>query len=302
MSRLTFGVNVRGVQSPAEFVQWVRRADELGFDVLAAPDHLGGMSPFAALSAASMVSSRLRLRTYVLNAAFWNPALLAREVATLDALSGGRAELGIGAGHMRHEFEDAGIAWQPLEERVEAMERTVVEVRTRLADNGHRPRPVQSPVPLAIGAMSRAGLDVAARHAEVISFAGLRQVSGAAPGTFTLCTAEDTRARVAEVRDRAGERSYVSDVLLQAVVIDENPAEVAEAFAADVPGLTGAQVLENPFVLIATDAPAAAGELRRRQREYGFTSFTTHQHHLEALGSVIAASRVDSAAPLASGA
>ena len=72
----------------------VRRADELGYDVFAAPDHLGGLAPFAALTAAGMVSERLRLRTYVLNTGFWNPALLAREAATLDVLSQGRAELG----------------------------------------------------------------------------------------------------------------------------------------------------------------------------------------------------------------
>jgi len=78
--------------------QLVRRADELRYDVFAAPDHLGGLAPITALTAAGMTSGRLRLRTYVLNTGFWNPALLAREVASLDLLSQGRAELGLGAG------------------------------------------------------------------------------------------------------------------------------------------------------------------------------------------------------------
>lgn len=123
-AQIQFGVNVLAVESWPDFEQLVRRADELGYDVFAAPDHLGGLAPFAALSAASVVSSRLRLRTYVLNTGFWNAALLAREVATLDLLSTGRAELGLGAGHMRREHDDARLPWLPLLERVQALEQT----------------------------------------------------------------------------------------------------------------------------------------------------------------------------------
>jgi alkanesulfonate monooxygenase SsuD/methylene tetrahydromethanopterin reductase-like flavin-dependent oxidoreductase (luciferase family) len=90
----------------------VHPADELGFDVFAAPDHLRSLAPFAALAAAGMVSARLRLRTYVLNAGFRNPAL-SREVATLDVLSGGRAELGLGAGRIKREHDDARLPWAP---------------------------------------------------------------------------------------------------------------------------------------------------------------------------------------------
>jgi len=74
MSDIQFGVNVHAVSSRRDFHQLVHRADELGYDVFAAPDHLGGLAPFAALTSAGMISERLRLRTYVLNAGFWNPA------------------------------------------------------------------------------------------------------------------------------------------------------------------------------------------------------------------------------------
>jgi hypothetical protein len=70
-----------------------------------------------------MVSHRLRLRTYVLDAGFWNAVLLARDVATLDALSDGRVELGVGAGHIRHEHENARLPWLPFRDRVAAMAR-----------------------------------------------------------------------------------------------------------------------------------------------------------------------------------
>jgi alkanesulfonate monooxygenase SsuD/methylene tetrahydromethanopterin reductase-like flavin-dependent oxidoreductase (luciferase family) len=179
----------------------VRRADALSYGVVAAGDHLGGLASFAALSAAGMISERLRLRTYVLNTGFWNLALLARKVATLDVLSRGRAELGLGAGHMKSEHEDARLPWLPLQARGRALEEMVLEVRRRLADEAHRPQPVQRPVPLLVGAMSDPALSVAARHAEIVGFAGLRHVTGAPAGTFTVCSAAEMAQR-AELRQR----------------------------------------------------------------------------------------------------
>jgi probable F420-dependent oxidoreductase len=291
MRDIQFGVNLHAVSSGEEFRRLVTRADQLGYDVFAVPDHLGALSPFASLAAAGMVSSRLRLRSYVLNAGFWNPALLARAAATLDVLSGGRAEIGLGAGHMKSEHDDAGLPWLPLRQRISALERTAAEVLRRLSDPAHEPSPVQQPVPVMIGAMSAAGLSVAARHADIVGFAGLRQVTGAPPGTFTLSPAAEAARRVDQVRREAGDRSYRSDVLLQQVVIDADPAGPAARFAAAVPDLTPDQVLASPFVLLASDAAAAAAELRRRREEYGFDSVTTHQPSMEALGQVIAAYR-----------
>ena len=291
MAAMQFGVNFHGAASASEFGRLVRRAGELGFDVFAAPDHLGAAGPFTALAAAGAISDRLRLRTYVLNVGFWNPALLAREVATLDLLSGGRAELGIGAGHAKSEHDDARLPWLPFTERIEAMESMVTEVRRRLADPEHEPRPVQQPVPLMVAAMSAAGLAVAARHADVVGFAGLRQVRGERLGTFTLVSAAETAERVAQVREQAAGRPYRSDVLLQHVVVGKPPAEPAGEMAAAVPRLSVEQILDSPFVLYAEDAPGAAAELRRRHELYGFDSVTTHQPSMEALGEVIAAYR-----------
>jgi probable F420-dependent oxidoreductase len=291
MSEIQFGINVQAVSSWWDFQQLVRRTDELGYDVFAAPDHLGALAPFAALVGAGAISGRLRLRTYVLNVGFWNPALLAREVATLDMLSQGRAELGLGAGHMKSEHEDARLPWMPLNQRITALEDMVLEVRRRLADETHQPRPVQQPVPVMIGAMSRAGLAVAARHADVVGFTGLRQVKDAPVGTFTLCSATETAERVDEVRRQAGGRRYRTDVLLQVVVIGRDPEEAAAELTARVPGLTVEQLLDSPFVLLAQDAAQAADELRRRRAVYGFDSVTTHQPNLEALGEVVAAYR-----------
>lgn len=286
---IEFAVNLRGAGSPAEFTRVVRRADELGFDVLAAPDHLGAPDPFVVLSGAAMVTSRLRLRTYVLNAAFWNAALLAREVATLDRISGGRVELGLGAGYMRSEFEDAGVPWSRLDDRVQIMERLLLEVQRRLSEPSMEPKPMQPHIPLMIGAMSGLGLSVAARHADVIGFSGLRLVRG----TLALCSSEETAERVAEVRRLAAGRPYRSDVLLQRVVVDGDPEQAAAALVREIGGgVSAAQILDSPFVLLSPNPEQAAAELRRRRTMFAFDSITTHQPSMEALGEVLAALRV----------
>ena len=278
---MQLGVNLRDVAGRQGLLDLVRRADELGYDVLAVPDHLGALSPFATLAAAAAMTERLRLRTYVLNVGFWNPALLAREVTTLDMLSGGRLELGLGAGHMKSEHDDAGLPWFRFDERVALLERMTADVRRR----------VRAGVPMLIGAMSHHGLAVAARHADIVAFSGLRQVKGAAPGTFTVSSASETAERVEEVRRQAGDRPYRSDVLLQKVIIGREPHETAAEIAAATPGLSVEQILDTPFVLFGRDADHAAQELRRRHHVYGFDGVTTHQPNMEALGEVMAAYR-----------
>jgi probable F420-dependent oxidoreductase len=221
------------------------------------------------------------LRTYVLNVGFWNPALLAREVTTLEMLSEGRIELGLGAGHMKSEHDDAGLPWDSLDRRVERLEGMARDMRRRLGAG----------VPLVIGAMSHRGLAVAAREADIVAFSGLRQVRGAPRGTFTLSSAAETAERVEEVRRLAGDRPYRSDALLQKVVLGREPEDVAAEVAAATPGLTVEQILDTPFALFARDARHAAEELRRRHQVYGFDGVTTHQPGMEALGEVMAAYR-----------
>lgn len=105
--------------------QEVRRHEHSGFDFVAKGDHVDDLSPLPLLATAAAASERLRLRTYVLNACFWNSILLARDAATLDRLSDGRLELGLGAGTVKSEFEVARIAWRPSSARIAQTEETL---------------------------------------------------------------------------------------------------------------------------------------------------------------------------------
>jgi probable F420-dependent oxidoreductase len=258
--------------------------DELGFEFVGCGDHLGRRAPFSFLTAAAAASDRLRLRTYVLNVGFWNPALLAREAATVDRVTDGRLELGLGAGTIRSEFEQAGLPWRPASERIVRMEQTVELVRHLLGDSSHEPQPVQRPIPILIGTMSMRGLTIAAEHADIVAFAAIRQAEGKPPGVLRSATAQETDELVAHARQCANGRSFESDVLLQVVELGRDPLRAAKAFVEREGDEEDPRVLaESPCALFARTAADAAAELERRRDQWGFTSFTTFWPSADAL-------------------
>src|SRR4051812_28836518 len=119
MRDFRFSTNVFGVPSREAFIDRCQLVERLGYDTVFVPDHLGAPAPFPVLIAAAEATRRLRVGTLVLNVCFWNPALLAREVATTDILTGGRLELGLGSGYVKSEFDDAGIAWESFGARAD---------------------------------------------------------------------------------------------------------------------------------------------------------------------------------------
>ena len=140
-----FGVGLRGAKSMSSVQDGARRAEDLGFDVLHLPDHIGAPAPFPTLMAAAAATKTLRMGTFVLNACFYKPALLARDVAALRDLSGGRFELGLGAGYAQEEFEAAEMRYPSARERIdylahvtEYMAEHLPDVPILIAGNGDR--------------------------------------------------------------------------------------------------------------------------------------------------------------------
>ncbi|GAB3447542.1 TIGR03621 family F420-dependent LLM class oxidoreductase [Streptomonospora sediminis] len=291
MRKFRFGFSSR----QGEIDRWAqvcRDAEESGYDSIQVPDHLGAASPFALLAAAAAVTSRLRLGTLVLNNEFWNPALLAREAATVDRLSAGRLELGLGAGHMKSEFESAGLPWRSHPERTDRLEQSIGELDRLFAEDGQQPLPHQVPrPPLLIGAHGERGLDLAARHADIVGFAGLTQIKGARMGTFRVADADETRRRVDFVRQQAGSRADALEfnLLVQAVVLTDDAEKSAAELAATYSGSgldTAQQVLQSPYMLVGT-ATEIAAELIANREEFGFSYITTHGPSRDPLGEVI---------------
>ncbi|MEY9213141.1 TIGR03621 family F420-dependent LLM class oxidoreductase [Thermobifida halotolerans] len=289
MTDFRFGVNFRDADLD-HWTDYCAQTEALGFDVLYAYDHLGQPDPFAMLAAAAAATTRLGLGTYVVNNEFHNPALLARAAATVDRLSGGRLELGLGAGHMKREFDDAAVPWRPYAERIERLERTIVELDRRFAAG--EPTPARSPRPtLTVGGHGERILALAARHADVVAFSGLKQHPERAPGEFTVAGTDELLRRVEFVRRTAGERAGELEfsVLVQAVLLTDDPertfAETAGLFTeAGLPDLRA--VLDSPFVLLGS-AEEIAREIIAHRDRFGFTTVVAHGTHRDALARVI---------------
>lgn len=302
MREFRFSFNIFGIQSRDAFADTCRRAERYGYDVVFAADHLGIPAPFPLLVAAAGATERMRVGTLVLNAAFWNPALLAREVATTDILTGGRLEVGLGAGHMKWEFDAAGITWEPFGARAARLEKTIRELERfftadleGLAGRRTPPKPVQrrgfggSGPPLIVGGTGDPILRTAARHADIIGVAGAYQIPGEPPGTFRLGTAAEAAERVAFARRHAGDRADEIEwhLLVQAVVVTGDRRAAAENLVAEHGrGMTPGEALETPFLLIGTE-DEIAGQLTRHRERYGFSFVTIHEPYMEAFGPVI---------------
>ncbi|MGW2561538.1 LLM class F420-dependent oxidoreductase [Streptomyces sp. NPDC001514] len=288
-----FGVNM---VTPAEGKEWrqrCRRAEELGYDVILVPDHLGMVAPFPALIAAAEATERPRLGTFVLNAAFWNPHLLAREIATADALTGGRLEIGLGTGYVKAEHDRAGLEFLPPGRRVGHLARTVEEVGRLLADEGHVPRAVQRPrPPLLIGAKGDRVLRLAAEHADIVAFTGARESNGA----MVALTAEELDERVAAYHSFAAGRETPAELnlLVQAPTITDDRRAAARELLPLVPHLhlTAEQVLELPLLAIGT-VKQIADQMRAQRERYGFSYLTVLDPWMETFGQVIEELRGD---------
>src|SRR5689334_20910954 len=216
-----FGVSVHGSRSGAEWRGIARQAEELGYSTLLMPDHLGDqLSPIPALVAAADATSTLRVGSLVFDNDFRHPVMLAKESATLDVLSGGRLELGMGAGWMKPEYEQAGIPFEKPGVRIEKLEESVKIVKGLFADGpvnfaGRHytitglegsPKPVQRPrPPIHIGGGGQRLLTLAAREADIVGFIPRARPDGKSQDV-TDGTPEALEQKLTWVREAAGAR------------------------------------------------------------------------------------------------
>ncbi|MDN3027730.1 LLM class F420-dependent oxidoreductase [Streptomyces sp. S.PB5] len=275
-----FGVSLIDPAPAEEWRAKSRRAEELGYDVILVPDHLGMPAPFPALVAAASVTERPRLGTFVLNAGFWNPALLAREVATTDALTGGRLELGLGAGYVQAEHDAAGLPFGSARARVDHLRHTVEELERLLGPDA---------VPLMIGGNGERTLRLAAEHADIAAFTGVSLVTGSTEGKLVPMADADFEARLARYEELAAGRKEPAELnlLIQMVVVTDDRAAAVAPLVERVPGATVEQALELPILLVGTLEQITAQVLAQRER-YGFTYLTVLEPYMEAFAPVVA--------------
>jgi probable F420-dependent oxidoreductase len=306
MRPFRFGVNVRTAASQAEWADKARKVEALGYAVLLVPDHLAELlAPLPALATAAAATRRLRVGTAVLNNDFRHPALLAREAATLDVLSDGRLELGLGAGHMQSEYEQVGLAFDPGATRVERLGEAVVIVKRLLEGEsvtfagrhyrvtGHtiHPRPVQRPrPPVFIGGNAPRLLRVAAREADIVGLTGIAFRQGGREPDVSGFRAASVDERVRLVRETAADRfdRLELNALVQRVVVTDDRRKAAEELATGRwARLTPDEILASPYALVGT-VDQMVDDLRARRERWGISYVMTHEPFMDALAPVVA--------------
>ncbi|MEV0006113.1 LLM class flavin-dependent oxidoreductase [Micromonospora sp. NPDC050980] len=297
-----FSVQARATDA-ASWAELARTVEAAGFDALHAADHPGsGPSPFVALAAAAAVTGTLGLGSYVSNAGVREPLLLASDVATLDVVSGGRARLGVGAGHTPGEWRAVGRERPDVAGRVRRCVAVAEAVRALLAGDEvtvdtpdlaafaarlDEPRPVQDRIPLTVGTANSTLLRWAGAHADVVGLTGFGRTLPDGHRHEARWREDQIEAQLAHVTAGAAGRSTPSalEALVQHFAVTDDAGATAAPAAARL-GLTVAELLATPFALIGT-ADEIGTAVAAHERRWGVTRFVVRADAVGALAPLL---------------
>ena len=304
MAAFRFALQASGAASPAAWRELARKSEDLGFSTLYVPDHLDDQwAPMVAATVAAEATTTLRVGTLVLDNDFRHPVVVAKEAATLDVVTGGRFEFGIGAGWLRTDYEQSGIAMDRPSVRVARLAESLEIMRAMWRDGSATfegehyrvnaalgtPAPVTpGGPPLVVGGGGRRVLTLAGRYADIVSVVPALTAGHIGREVAAESVVEKYVERVRWAREAAGDRA--AELELQcwtvAVQVVPNAQEVIESMA-PLFDLTPDQLRAAPLALIGT-----AGEivemLRKRREELGFSYVVVHEPEMDALAPVIA--------------
>lgn len=303
MHPFRFGLMAHRARSPEDWAGRARRAEELGYDILLVPDHLGGqLSPIPALTAIAMATTRLRVGSFVFANDFRHPLILSREAATLDWLSGGRFELGIGAGWATADYRQLGMPYPRPGLRVERLAEALPLIKLLLAGetvdhDGHHyrlaaarvaPRPTQRPPPpVLVGGGGPRLLRLAAREADIVGF--LPQFDRRGRPMIRQASEAETARKVAIVRQAAGSR--FERIELNMFVGDAGLIRSGRSFTSSLATAlksAATSVVATPYLLYGTLAQLRE-QLERRRERLGISYYSIPGRAMEAMAPLVEA-------------
>jgi probable F420-dependent oxidoreductase len=306
-----FGVINERCHSATAWTGQARRTEDLGYATFLIRDHFvpdffgDQLAPLTALMAAAAATRTLRVGTLVIDNDYRHPIVLAKEAATLDLLSGGRLELGLGAGWLRREYDLAGIPFDPPAIRIDRLAESLQVLKGLFGDGpltftGKHyaidgldafPKPAQRPrPPILLGAGSPRMLRLAGREADIVGLLTTSTRTGTLIDDAAERLAEATAQKLAWVREGAGERWR--DLELSVIVrftATDRPHDAAEALIRERgwSGITPEQVLQMPsFVLGSLDA--AVDLLQARRERFGFSYYIVPDAARESFAPIVA--------------
>jgi len=282
-------------------------AEAAGFDEIRVADHPGTtFDPFVLLAHFAARTSDVRLGTYVVNMGVRHPLDVAIAATSLDATSGGRFTLGLGAGHTPAEWTARGGARPDVDGRMGRFLESVETVPALIAGETvdlageyvtlhnaiiAKPQAVQKPIPILVGGSNRRLLRWGGAHAQIVGMTGLGRTRADGHRHDVVWAPAATDARVNLVREaasRAGRHLPILDSLVQRIFITDDRQSTAEDFTAKFEELEPSHALDNPFGLIGS-ADFLADQLLDFQKRWGITSYCVRPDAFDATVEIMAA-------------
>ena len=306
-----FGVLAEHVQTRDALIRTARSAEEMGYATFLIRDHFleepfgHQLAPFATLATVAAMTERLRIGTLVIANDYRPPVLLAKEAATLDLLSGGRFELGLGTGFLRAEYEQAGIPFDPPGVRVDRFAESLRVLKGLFADAPFTfagehytltdfdsfPKPMQRPhPPILVGAGGKRMLSLAAREADIIGILTTSTANGVLSSGPEPRMAAAVAQQLAWIKDAAGDRFDAIELSIVPTIVIAANRQQAAADLIQSRGwgdVTAEDVLAMPAIFIGS-IDEIVTEIEARRDQYGFSYYVISDSMMEAVAPIVA--------------
>jgi len=301
-----FGVQVSKETTAKGWAELARRTEAAGYEVLTMPDHFTDqLAPVPALMAAANATTTLRVGALVFDNDYKHPVVLAKELATIDLLSDGRLDIGLGAGWMISDYEEAGIPYDSPKVRIDRFIEGVAVIRGAMAEgsfsfsgdhytitnyNG-QPKPIQARPPLLIGGGGKRVLTYAAREADIIGINGTLTAGVVGPEALSTMTAESVDEKVAIVAAAGAHR--INDIEMNIrtffVKVTNDRAATVDGISSMF-GVSKDMIDASPFALIGSVEECIEQLLERRER-WGFSYTIVGAENIDECAPIVAALR-----------
>ncbi len=299
MRPFRFGVHTAIAPSMSEWRDRARSAEGLGYSALYVTDHFDAQfGPLVAVTVAAEATTALHVGTLVLNNDLRNPVVLAKEFASLGLAAEGRVEVGLGAGWLRSDYEETGIAYDDAVMRVERLAESLTIMKALWNDgvttfegshytvrDAHcEPRPTTAPA-VIVGGGSRRILTVAAEQANIVGVN--TSLASGEKGGDSMATLDHYDRCLSWIRAAAGERFTSLELQVVAFAVMVVGSRRAAARSATMLGFPGEESLDLPILLIGTEEELCERLLERRER-WGFSNVVVPGESMEVFAPVVA--------------
>jgi len=304
-----FGIQVSKASTATDWAEIARRAEGAGYDVLTMPDHFTDqLAPVPALMAAADATTTLRVGALVFDNDYKHPVVLAKELATMDVLSNGRTEIGLGAGWMISDYEQAGIPYDSPKVRIDRFVEGLAIIKGVMQEGpfSHSgthytvtnyegyPKPVQKPVPpILIGGGGKRVLTLAAREADIIGINGTLTTGVVGPEALDTMTAASVDEKVDIVAKAARAAGRINDIEMNIRTFFVKVTNDREATVDGISKMFSVShdlIDASPFALIGS-VESCIEQLLERREKWGFSYTIVGGENIDECAPIVAALR-----------